>query len=110
MKNFLSAAALALMLPFAACAGKNAGAATVKVWGNCGMCKKTIEKAAKLPGVAKADWNVKSHMLQLSYDSKMTSPEKVEQSIARAGYDTEHFTADQKAYDNLHECCQYERK
>ena len=24
---------------------------TFKVWGNCGMCKKTIEKAAKSDGV-----------------------------------------------------------
>ena len=29
-----------------------------KVYGNCGMCEKTIEKAAKsVDGVSTADWN-----------------------------------------------------
>ena len=30
---------------------------TIKVWGNCGMCKTTIEKAAKKAGATKATWN-----------------------------------------------------
>ena len=28
---------------------------TIKVWGNCGMCKTTIEKAAKSAGAKKAE-------------------------------------------------------
>jgi len=30
---------------------------TIKVWGNCDMCKARIEKAAKVEGVTKANWD-----------------------------------------------------
>ena len=30
---------------------------TIKVWGNCGMCKTKIEKAAKAAGASTANWN-----------------------------------------------------
>jgi outer membrane receptor for ferrienterochelin and colicins len=34
---------------------------TFEVAGNCGMCKKRIEKAATLSGVESAIWNVENH-------------------------------------------------
>ena len=83
---------------------------TIKVWGNCGMCKKTIEKAAKEAGAKSASWNEETHALSVSYSNKKTSRVKIQESIARTGYDTQDLTADSKAYDNLHGCCQYERK
>ncbi|MBV4358984.1 heavy-metal-associated domain-containing protein [Pinibacter aurantiacus] len=83
---------------------------TVKVWGECGMCKKTIEKAAKQAGAASADWNVESKILTVSYDAKQTDLKGIEKSIAAAGYDTKNFTASDEAYKKLHTCCQYERK
>jgi hypothetical protein len=83
---------------------------TVKVWGNCGMCEKTIETAAKTAGATEADWNTETKVLSVAYKAKKTDLSKIEQAIAAAGYDTQNFTAPDAAYNKLHSCCQYERK
>lgn len=83
---------------------------TFKVWGECGMCKKTIEKAAKDSGATAASWNEETKQLTVSYKVAKTSNEKIQQAIAAAGYDTRDLTASNAAYDKLHECCHYERK
>jgi periplasmic mercuric ion binding protein len=83
---------------------------TIKVWGNCGMCKTTIEKAAKKAGAKTADWNEESKELKVSYAANKTSSAKIQQAIAKSGYDTQDFTAVKSAYDNLHGCCKYDRK
>ncbi|MFL9483101.1 heavy-metal-associated domain-containing protein [Chitinophagaceae bacterium LWZ2-11] len=83
---------------------------TIKVSGNCSSCKKHIETAANIPGVTKADWNKDSKMLTLTYDPAKTSSDAVQKKIAGAGYDTEKYRADDKAYKNLDDCCQYDRK
>jgi hypothetical protein len=83
---------------------------TIKVWGNCGMCKTTIEKAAKTAGAKTADWNEDSKELKVTYAVKKTTSAKIQEAIAKSGYDTQDFTAVQTAYDNLHGCCKYERK
>ncbi len=82
----------------------------IKVNGSCGSCKKHIEKAAHLPGVEKADWNMDTHVLTLVYDPGKVTTEKVEKSIASAGYDTEKYKASEEAYNKLDACCQYERE
>ena len=82
-----------------------------KVWGNCGMCKKTIEKSLDgAEGVLSADWNKDTKIMTLSYDTLKTSVVQVEELIAAVGYDTHSLTADDDAYAGLHECCQYDRK
>jgi copper chaperone CopZ len=84
---------------------------TVKVWGNCGMCKKTIEKAAKgVTGVQSANWNMDTHQFTVTFDPAQTSVDKVHQAIAAAGYDTDVVKGNDEAYNNLHGCCQYERR
>lgn len=83
---------------------------TFKVWGNCGMCKKKIESTAKEAGAVKASWSIKKKMLDVSFDPAVTNVNALQQAIANAGYDTRDYTANQEAYDNLHGCCQYERK
>lgn len=83
---------------------------TIKVWGNCGMCKTTIEKAAKSAGAKTADWNEDSKELKVTYAAKKTSSAKIQDAIAKSGYDTQDFTAVKSAYDNLHGCCKYDRK
>ena len=83
---------------------------TIKVWGNCGMCKANIEKAAKSAGATSAKWNEDSKELKVSYALNKTSGTKIQEAIARSGYDTQDITADDKAYNKLHACCQYERK
>ena len=83
---------------------------SIKVWGNCGMCKKTIEKSAKAGGATTANWDTETHVLTVAYTPSKTSSAKIQKAVAGAGYDTQDLTADNKAYDNLHGCCKYDRK
>ncbi|HAN00218.1 MAG TPA: ATPase [Marinilabiliales bacterium] len=80
---------------------------TIKVSGNCGMCKTRIEKAAKIEGVSKAEWNDETKMLTLVYDPAKVKTDDVLKKIAEVGHDTEKFKAEQKVYDKLPGCCQY---
>jgi mercuric ion binding protein len=81
----------------------------LKVSGNCGMCKSSIEKAATSAGAKTANWDMDAKLLTLIFDSK-TNLDKIETAIAAVGYDTEHKTATKASYDALHECCKYERE
>lgn len=89
---------------------KNAKTETTKVYGNCDMCKKTIETAAYQKGEAEAKWNKDTKLLVLKYDSAKTNNNEILQRIAEAGYDNEQFIAPDDAYNKLPKCCQYDRK
>jgi hypothetical protein len=82
---------------------------TFNVSGNCGMCKKTIETAAKIKGVKNAQWSESGKVLTVTYDRTKTAPDQVLRNVAYAGYDNEKFLAPDAAYTKLHGCCQYER-
>ena len=81
-----------------------------KVFGNCESCKARIEKAAKAAGASKADWNVDSKMMEVSFDAAKTSSDKIQQKIASVGHDTEKFQSLESAYNKLPGCCKYERE
>jgi len=83
---------------------------TFKVSGECGTCKKKIEKAAKSAGASYALWDVKSKSLTVKYNSTATNAAKIQQSIAKVGYDTPDYNATEEAYDKLDACCQYDRE
>jgi periplasmic mercuric ion binding protein len=83
---------------------------TITVNGNCGMCKKNIEKSAIDAGATVATWDKKTKFLTVSYDPGVSNSEKIQTSIAQAGYDTQDVKASDSAYFKLEECCQYERK
>ncbi|HEX8515612.1 MAG TPA: heavy-metal-associated domain-containing protein [Bacteroidia bacterium] len=83
---------------------------TFKVWGNCDMCKETIEGSLKADGITKADWNTETDMITVSYDASKISLDQIHKNISSVGYDTEKYKGDDKAYADLPECCQYERK
>ena len=83
---------------------------TIKVYGNCDLCKARIERAAKLDGVSKVEWNSKTKLLSLVYNPSMVSSDAVLKKIAAAGHDSERFKADDKVYNSLVSCCRYERK
>ncbi|MFZ1751836.1 MAG: heavy-metal-associated domain-containing protein, partial [Saprospiraceae bacterium] len=59
---------------------------TQKVYGNCGMCKKTIEKAANVKGISKAEWDADLAMAKITIDSTKTSVDDVLKRIAAVGY------------------------
>lgn len=81
----------------------------IKVAGECGMCKKTIEKAAKSAGASFAAWDADAKMLTVKYADGTTNLAKIEKAVAEAGYDTQNLKASDEAYNKLHECCKYER-
>lgn len=85
----------------------------VNVWvnGNCDMCKATIEEAAmSVNGVVRANWIAETHMLDLDFESDSINVDAVEKAIAAKGYDTKSHKAVDSVYQNLPECCHYDRK
>ncbi len=101
----------AVILLFTNCTAQipNAKSTSVKIYGNCGMCEKTIEKAAYVKGEVKAEWDQDSKMAVITFDSTKTGMDAVLQRIAAGGYDSDQFKAPAEAYSSLAECCQYER-
>lgn len=74
------------------------------------MCKTKIEETLSYTtGVKFGEWDVESKMLVVKFNSKKTSLDKIKQVLADIGYDSETHRATQKAYDDLHFCCKYER-
>ncbi len=88
---------------------KNAKTETVKVYGNCGMCKSKIEKVATQKNISKTEWNEETGMATITYDEKVTSKDAILKKIALVGYDSDAFKATDAAYNKLHGCCQYDR-
>ncbi len=83
---------------------------TFKVYGNCNMCKATIEGALKKKdGILSKNWDVKAKTLTVTYATDKISIKKIGEKVAAAGYDNEYATAPDNAYNNLHSCCKYER-
>lgn len=89
---------------------KNAKTESVKIYGNCEMCKTNIEKAGNVKNVAIVEWNKDTKMATLSYDDKKTNQDEILKRIALAGYDSEKFLAPDDAYAKLSGCCQYNRE
>ena len=87
----------------------NAKTSTVKVYGNCGMCEKTIEKAAWEKGVSQADWDKDTKIAVLTFDPARTNEETLLKKIAASGYDSDNYRAPEEVYNNLHACCHYDR-
>jgi mercuric ion binding protein len=84
--------------------------ATFKVYGVCGMCKRTIENAlADVEGVSSADWNLDAKMLTVAYNNETIDLDAIKSKVAAAGYDSDTHRASDEAYDQLHACCKYER-
>ncbi|MEQ8624435.1 MAG: heavy-metal-associated domain-containing protein [Vicingaceae bacterium] len=81
-----------------------------KVYGNCGMCKRTIEASLKdQEGVYSADWDKDTKIMLVKYDQSLISLEDIKKKIAAVGYDTEENKASEESYKGLPNCCQYER-
>lgn len=82
---------------------------SVKIFGNCEMCKTTIEKAGNVKKVANVAWDKNTKMATLTYDSLKTNQDEILKRIALAGYDSEYFLAPDDAYAKLDDCCRYAR-
>lgn len=111
MKSIKILMAITVLLSGTACNAqiKNSKTETVKIYGNCGMCETTIEKAGSKKKVAKVDWNKDTKMATITYDATKTNQADILKRIALAGYDSDSFLAPDDVYAKLPECCQYER-
>ena len=105
---------LFLALPFGILAQekhKKNTKALFKVYGNCEMCEKRIEKAAlSIKGVKLADWVIPSNQINLIYNSNKVDLETIHRTIATKGHDTSEAKAKEEVYKELPVCCQYDRK
>lgn len=80
---------------------------TITIKGNCGECKTRIEEAAYIKGVKAAEWNKKTKILTVVYNSDKTTMDKIAASIALAGHDSKGHIASDKSYKSLPSCCAY---
>lgn len=110
INKLLIAITLLLSVGFANAQNKNNVTETVKINGNCSMCKKTIETAAAKNETAKVNWNPESKTATVNYNSEKTNLLQILKSVAEAGYDNEKFSAPDNVYEQLHGCCQYDRE
>lgn len=84
--------------------------ATFKVAGNCSMCKKRIETALlNNTHVKKANWEVSSKILTVTYDPHAIDIGALHKIVAEAGHDTDKVKAPDSTYKKLMSCCKYQR-
>lgn len=110
MKKIQFAIAILLTIGFSQAAFAQLKTETIKVAGECGTCKKKIETAAKSAGATYASWSADTKQLNVKYNAKTSNTAKIEQAVAKAGYDTPDYKATDAAYKKLDACCQYERE
>ena len=80
---------------------------TLKVSGNCEMCRTRITESCFIRGVKSADWNPETQNLIVTYNPKRTTLQAIAEKIASVGHDTKLVKATDKAYGALPNCCQY---
>jgi mercuric ion binding protein len=84
---------------------------TINVAGKCGMCENRIEKTSLgVDGVSKANYDLKTKKLTVTYDEKKTNIDKIEKALAAVGHDTDKYTAADSVYQKLPACCHYRSK
>jgi copper chaperone CopZ len=84
--------------------------ATFKVFGVCAQCKQRIEKALTVKGIAKAQWDIPTKLLTVTYNPSAVSFDDIQNKITAVGHDTEFKKAKDEVYNALPECCHYREK
>lgn len=110
--SFFAAASLQAqsgMLKKKTAAISNVKTETFTVLGNCGMCESIIEKSAVKAGAVKADWDMETDQMTVTFDPTVTSVDAIQKAIALAGYDNAGYKAPDDVYEKLHACCHYDR-
>ena len=80
------------------------------VYGNCGMCERTIEGSLKdVEGVSLADWDKETDLMTVEFDPAIITLDAIKQKIADVGYDSDTHRAKDEVYNSLPGCCHYER-
>jgi mercuric ion binding protein len=90
--------------------GQKTVKSTIKVYGNCVMCKNRIETALDQNGIKSAQWDPKTKNLEVVYNSNRISELKIHEIIAAVGHDTDKVKAKDEVYAQLPFCCLYRDK
>jgi periplasmic mercuric ion binding protein len=107
IKNIILVIA-AILLPLSAVNGQGSNIEKIKIQtsAQCGMCKEAIEETLAFErGVKKSVLIMKTKVVEVEYDKRRTSPEKIRKAISKIGYDADDVPADKKAYEKLEACC-----
>jgi mercuric ion binding protein len=80
---------------------------SIKVSGNCVMCKNRIETALDHAGVRFASWSAETKMLEVAYNNRKISEKEIHELVAAAGHDTDAVKAEDEVYGKLPFCCLY---
>lgn len=107
MKTKIILTSLSIFLTVAAFAQSKIVTDTIKVYGNCTMCKKRIEAALDQTGIKKAEWSPKTKNLVVVYNSDKISELQIHELVAKVGHDTDKVKAKDEVYATLPFCCLY---
>ena len=80
---------------------------TIKVYGNCTMCKNRIETALDHKGIKQAKWDPKTKDLVVVFNSEKISEQQIHEIVASVGHDTDKVKAKIEVYSGLPFCCLY---
>lgn len=107
MKNSIIIALL-LICAIQVKAQSNTKTDSLMVEGVCEMCQERIQKFAYGKGVKFAEWDQNTSYLKLVYNEQKTTLSEISERVAGIGHKTNLHPADEKAYNKLPGCCQYE--
>jgi Protein of unknown function (DUF3347) len=110
MKSLLTMIAITVLSITTFAQIKNIKIETLKVYGNCEMCKAKIENAGTQKNISKTVWSDETAIATITYDAKKTNTDAILKKIALVGYDSEKFLAPDAVYKKLPGCCKYDRK
>ena len=72
----------------------------------CGDCKERIEGVLNYErGIIYAELNLEDKKVEVKYNSKKTSVEKIRQIISKIGYQADDVAPDKEAQNKLPDCC-----
>ena len=80
----------------------------LEVSGNCGYCKKRIEKAVDLKSVGHAEWNSDTKKMIITCRADKIELETIKEAILAIGHDVEgKLAANDEIYQALPACCHH---
>lgn len=80
---------------------------TLRVEGNCEMCKERIEAALDVKGITLATWDIEKKILTVVYNPKKINLTQISKLCNSVGHDTAISKASDKEFSTLHPCCDY---
>lgn len=103
---------MALLMIVLGCASAKEGTPTkrtafIQTNAICGECKERIEGILNFEkGIVYAELNLDDKKVEVKYNSKRTSIEKIRETISKIGYQADDVAPNKEAQKNLPACCQ----